>query len=279
MTVWRTGWGTWRESSGDGRYVRDADGVWRYGAGRAECAGLSVVGAVDLTLAELVSPVIGETQRRKTRGPWDDGLPYGTRPDGLYLSLGEVRRRPELRELQGGRQVTDWRSNASWVPIDAQRWQQVEGRVVGLRAPELASSGYAPALAGAQRDVLVARRQRHAAAESRQRVVLSLVANGATRGQLARVLGVSRERVQQLLRSDAQSEDGARLSGAVSWGSLRAADAAWRRSCVRLVDALRVRRQRVLKANRHFEMGLGQIADILGISRSQAQQLRDSAAR
>lgn len=282
MKAWRSTWGTWRQSSADDRYERDVDGVWRYGAGRLDRAGLPVVAAIDFLLAELVSPVVGETQRRPPVGPWDDGLPYGMRPQGLYLSLNEVGRRPELRELDHGPSIHDWRSRADWVYLDAGRWERLRTRVIGLRAPELAASGYARLLAAAERDVRVARRQRAQASERRQLIAWALGKRGTTRGQLGRVLGVSRERAHQLIAAcaNAETDDRARLSSDdISLGALRVADEVWRRSCAHLAEAQSVRRQRVLKASDgHFEMGLGEIADILGVSRSQAQQLRDSAA-
>jgi DNA-binding XRE family transcriptional regulator len=108
----------------------------------------------------------------------------------------------------------------------------------------------------------------------------ALIVRGITRGQLAQVLGVSRERVHQLVGRDAQCRQEVLWPATtVSLRALRETDAAWQGASVRLSRALAIRRQRVQKANSHFGMGLGQIADIIGVSRSMAQQLRDSAAR
>lgn len=151
-----------------------------------------------------------------------------------------------------------------------------DARVVGLRAPELSGIIYTRMLAEAERDVRVARRRLRETAERRKRITAALSAAGATRGQLSPLLGVTRERVQQLVAAKQVTSS---VGEPVSRAMLRDADARWRESSEQLQAALQKRRERVLTASAHFQMGLGEIADVLGISRTRAQQLRDDARK
>lgn len=65
----------------------------------------------------------------------------------------------------------------------------------------------------------------------------------------------------------------------MSFVDLAAAARAFEAAQESVATARATRRSRVLTARDHFGFGLGQIADTIDVSRSQAQQLRDTARR
>jgi hypothetical protein len=274
---WRGDWGIWRTSAGGARFLRTSDGVWRYGRTQRELAGLPVVSAIDLTLDELVAARTGESLRRPARMRWNDGLPHGMRHDGLYLAESDARRVTELGTMRWARAIRGWTTHAIWIPVDAAEWGRFSKRVVGLRAPELSASTDVRMLAEAERTVR-ARRASRARAAARRRTIARRLAHEQrlTCGQLARVLGVTRERAHQLLH-EPEAPHAALFEGAdVTLHGLKHANDALSVASAALTTAREGRRALVLTANRDLGIGLGQIADILGVSRAQAQQLRNA---
>ena len=277
MAGWRDDWGTWRTSAGGARFLRGPDGVWRYGRAQRELAGLPVVSAIDLTLDDLVAARTGESLRRPARMRWNDGLPDGMRRDGLYVAASDVRRVAELGTMRWAPTIRGWTTHAIWIPLDPAQWSRLSKRVVGLRAPELSARTEVRALAEAERTVR-ARRASRARDSARRRTIARRLAHEQrlTCGQLARVLGVTRERAHQLVH-EPEAPYAAPFEGAdVSLRGLRDANDALSVANAALSTAREGRRALVLAANRDLGIGLGQIADILGVSRAQAQQLRDA---
>jgi hypothetical protein len=200
MAGWRSDWGIWSTSTGGARFLRTPDGVWRYGRTQRELVGLPVVSAIDLTLDELVAARTGESLRRPARMRRNDGLPHGMRRDGLYLAESDVRRVAELGTVRWAPAIRGWTTHAIWIPLDPAQWSRLSKQVVGLRAPELSARADVRTLAEAERTVR-ARRASRARASARRRTIARRLAHEQrlTCGQLARVLGVTRERAHQLL--------------------------------------------------------------------------------
>lgn len=277
---WEAAWPEYRVSSdpGGSRYRRGQDRRWRYGPRDTSNAELPVPGAVDFRLGDLVSPSMGERLRRppdKRSGPWDDGLPYGLGPEDLCLSAGLVHRTIELAQFREGRTTPGWASGRQVVIIDSGHWQAVEGRVIGMRAPELCPTGFARPLAGAERDLRRVRRDRDRLVVRRRTLLVAAHRAGIEAYKIAGALSLTRARVHQLLSAATDASLPDDLPGPHPLQTLRAVHQDLQRADELLLAGERTRRRRVHRANREMGMGLGEIAAILDTSRSRAQQLRD----
>ena len=129
-------------------------------------------------------------------------------------------------------------------------------------------------LAQAERDLRRARRDRDELVARRRALLAAARDQGIEPYKLARVLGLSRARLHQLL---AAAEDQAVGAESRPLAVARKVHAALEKAEAELLTAELVRRRRVRTANREFEMGLGAIAAILDTTRRRVQQLRDQA--
>jgi len=247
-----------------------------YGAGTEAFEGLRVPGAVDFLLRDLISPhAAGELREPpETRSRWDpDGLPWGMGDTDMWLHETDVERIPELGPFRSGRRTwSRYPSRVNAIIVDPDNWVRESERVIGVRAPELCAAGYTKPLAEAEREVRRARRLRDTAVSRRIEQLRVSRERGIEPYKLARVLGVSRARVHQLLQAGLSptsqvSPESTNLQGLI---------AAQRDLAVRdrhLLGAERARRGRVWRASTQIGMGLGEIAAVLDISRGRVQQL------
>lgn len=278
--TWRSGWGTWRPATtrAPDRFTRDDNGRWRYGTRDPAITGLLVPGARDYWLSELARPVPADglyrpPEQRTGRG--DDGWPSWVRADRGYLPAGQVALTPELRDLADRTDLHDWVTRREWAEIDPTAWAKAAVRPIGLRAPELASTGFSRSLALAERDVRLRLRRRAQAAARRLDELAAARAAGIPTHRVTGLLGITRARLHQLL-ADVPPMPTRRSPPDLR--ALRAAHEQLQRAHADLVAAQAVRRARVRSAAQ-TGMGLGQIADTLDVSRGRAQQLRDGGAQ
>jgi hypothetical protein len=231
--------------------------------------GLPVVAAstepLDASLIPHAASELGWPANRWSVPEWPQDEP-------LYTRETDVRRIPGLAAFAGRRVRRE--QGLDWIEVTAEEWFEASQATPCLRAPELSDHPYTRALAEAERDLRAALRSREQAAAARASVARGLAAAGRSRAQIARALGVTRERAHQLVvEAPVTSEP------AVSFVDLAAAVRAFEAAQQSVGTARATRRSRVLTASEHFGFGLGQIADTIEVSRSQAQQLRDTARR
>lgn len=251
----------WRIDEGDDRFVREAPDTWVYGPAEPRLAGLRVPGARDVTLGEAMPPDI-------------DGR---ARKGGGYVFFREsvVVREPALAWVGGPPLPLAAVGGYLGVPVEA--WEPREGEVVGMRAPEL-GEGCERELALAEREVRAWRRARKRAAGRRD----SLVAHarhilGVSGSDLARWVGVTRNRIQQI-SDEVPPASGAEAPATVveATAAVRAAHHDFLHADDMLHRAEALRRRRVAMAFDREGLSLGTVAKILGVTRPRAQQLRDA---
>jgi DNA-binding XRE family transcriptional regulator len=245
----------WRLEADDGRFVREARDAWIYGPADARLAGLRVPGARDVTLGEAAPPDIERPRRRR------DGF--------VFFRASVVAREPALSWVGGP-------SISGYLGVPVEEWEPREGEVVGMRAPEL-SDGFDCEIAVAEREVRAWRHARNRAARQRASLVVHARHQlGASGADVARWIGVTRNRVQQICEetSDPSVPRPASLDEAPA--ALRSANRAFARADQMLHRSEAMRRLRVATACDEHGFSLGAVARILDVSRSRAQQLRDA---
>ena len=248
----------WRIDEGDGRFVREAPDAWVYGPADPRLAGLRVPGARDVTLGEAAPPAIDRPPARYSGG-------Y------VFFRESVVAREPALAWV--GEPV----AVGEYLGVPVEEWEPREGDVVGMRAPELAK-GTERDLAVAEREVRAWRRARNDAARRRDALVSHARHTlGAPGSDVARWVGVSRNRIQQIcdeVPPAAGTDAPATVPEATD--AVRAAQEEFVHADAMLHRAEALRKRRVATACDDDGLSLGAVARILGVSRVRAQQLRDA---
>ena len=245
----------WRLDDEDGRFVRTAPDAWVYGPADSRVAGLRVPGARDVTLGEAAPPDIPRPRRHAS------GF--------VFFRESLVEDEPAL-SFVGGPTIS------GYVGVPLEEWEPREGEVVGMRAPEL-DEGFPHEVALAERDVRASRRERTRAARLRAALVCHARDGLGTPGaDVARWIGVSRNRVQQICEEERDASARRPASVGQARRAVRAAHAEFLRADEMLREAEAERRLRVAAACDDGGLSLGAVAKILDVSRPRAQQLRDA---
>jgi hypothetical protein len=263
--------GVWVIARGDGEFRR-IEGRWVHGPDAGAWREFPVPGARDVTLEELHGHRILDPRLDPTLSQWQ------LRGEALHVRLGDAR---EFAELSWARTPCRQRHQTlgTLCIFPADEWERRRLTVIGMRAPELMRADLPGRLATAGLDERAAARDARSAAGYRR----ALVRRGATQFRLshrilAEAAGVSRGRIDQILRGPGRYGDAA-AAGASSADEvlthLASAASAHRQARERLARAHDARAAAVQEARRR-RLSLGQIALCLGVSRSRVQQLARS---
>jgi hypothetical protein len=259
--------GLWRNALGgddfrrEGGWVHGPLGAWRE---------LDVPGARDVTLEQLhghriLDPRVDATLSKRY---------WNLQGDVLHFRLADIH---EFEEL-------------SWVPTDARQrhdslgtlcaflateWERRRATVVGMWAPELVRGDLRGSVAAAGLDERAAARDARSATGYRQALLRRGSAQlGLSHRTLAAAVGVSRGRVDQIIREPGQY--GATAAASVGPDEIFAqlALAARRHQLTReRLNHARLARAAVVRQARREGLSLGQISDCLGVSRGRVQQV------
>lgn len=265
--------GVWVIARGDGEFRRAGNG-WVHAPDAGDWRDLPVPGAIDLTLEELHGHRILNPQLDPTLNTYY----WRLEGDVLHIRLSHAQ---EFSELSWAR-TPDRQRHATLGTLcafSAEQWERRRAKVVGIWAPELVRADIRGTLAAAGLNERAAARDARSAAGYRR----GLLRRGTTHFRLshrslAETAGVSRGRVDQILREPGRYGDAAAaVPGNIDalLDQLRLATSTHRQAHERLGVARDARAAAVREARRRG-FSLGQIAFCLGISRARAQQLARS---
>lgn len=265
--------GVWVIARGDAEFRR-AEGRWAHGPDAGAWRELPVPGALDVTLAQLhdhriLDPDLDPTLER---------LYWQLQGRVLHIRLDDAQ---QFAELSWARTPHRQRHGTlgTLCAFPAQEWERRRTTVIGMWAPELVHGDVRGKLAAAGLDERAAARDARSAAGYRR----GLIRRGArhfrlSHRTLAEAAGVSRGRIDQILREPGRYGDAAAASATSSGAVLEQLGLATSRHSQareRLGRARDARATAVREARRQG-LSLGQIAACLGVSRGRAQQLARS---
>jgi hypothetical protein len=256
-----SGW--WRIDEDDGRFVREAPDAWVYGPADPRLEGIRVPGARDVTLGDAVPP---DLERAKSLVGY------------VFFRESVVAREPDLAWLgaSGSTAPDSHPAVAGYLGVPVDEWEPREGEVVGMRAPELAD-GFERDVAVAEREVRAWRRVRTLAARHRDGLVgHARHTLGASGSELARSIGVSRTRIQQICDERGDGTIGSPSSIGDATRAVQAAHKDFAHADEMLRRAEAIRKLRVAAACDDGGLSLAAVGRILDVSRPRAQQLRDA---
>jgi len=264
--------GVWVIRRGDGEFRRAGSG-WVHAPDIGAWRELPVPGARDVSLEELHGDRILDPRLNPALDRYHWRL--GQLDRVLYIRLGDA---DEFAELAWARPWHRQRNRTlgTLCGFSAAEWERRRSTVIGMWAPELVRGDLRGRLASAGLDERAAARDARSAAGYRR----ALMRRGATQFGLShRILataaGVSRGRVDQILREPGRLGDTA-AAGASSADEilerLAVATSAHRQARQRLHEA-RYGRVAAVREARRRSLSLGQIALCLGVSRGRVQQL------
>lgn len=262
--------GVWVTGRGDGEFRR-AGSAWVHAPDVGAWREFPVPGARDVTLEELHGHRILDPRLDPTL----DRHHWALRGDVLYLRLGDAH---EFAELAWARTPHRQRHRTlgTLCGFSAEEWERRRSTVIGMWAPELVRGDVRGRLAAAGLDERAAARDLRSAAGYRR----ALMRRGATHFGLshrilATVVGVSRGRVDQILREPGRVGD-TTAAGAISTDEvlerLALATSTHRQARQRL-DQARYARAAAVREARRRSLSFGQIALCLDVSRGRVQQL------
>jgi hypothetical protein len=262
--------GLWLLGSGEGEFRR-IDGKWFHARDAGRWHGLLVPGAHDVTFGELHGHRILDPRQDPTL----DRRHWRLRGDVLYLRFADVIAFPELAWARTAirQQHPTLGLLCGFTPRE---WDKRQPAVAGMWAPQLVKEDFHGALAAAGLEERAAERDARSAAGYRR----ALMRRGAEHFRLShRVLaaaaGVSRGRVDQILReAGGQGDAAAASASSADEISSRLVSAASNHRHVReRLDATRHARAAAVQQARRRKMSLAQIALCLGVTRGRVQQL------
>lgn len=265
--------GVWVIARGEGEFRR-VGGRWVHGPRAGAWREFSVPGARDVTLEELHGHRVLDPRldSRLDKGHWQ------LHGDLLYIRFGDAQ---QFAELSWAR--TSYRQRhrilGTLCMFSAEQWNRRRLAVIGMWAPELVKADLRGKLAAAGLDERAAARDARSAAGYRR----ALMRRASTRFRLshrtlAAAAGVSRGRIDQILREPGSYGDAA-AAGASSTDEVleQLALATSRHSEARQrLDQARDARAAAVREARRRKVSFDQIALCLGVSRGRVQQLAQS---
>lgn len=262
--------GVWVVARGDGEFRR-AKGGWVHELRAGAWREFPVPGARDVTLEELHGHRILDPRSDPTL----ENRHWSLRGDLLHIRLRDAQQFAELSWARTPHRQRH-RTLGTLCIFSAEQWEGRRMTVIGMWAPELVRSDLRGALAAAGLEERAAARDARSAAGYRR----ALMRRGSTRFRLShRILataaGVSRGRVDQILREPGRYGDAA-AAGATSADDVleRLAVATTKhREARQRLDGARDARAVAVREARRRGTSFGQIALCLGVSRGRVQQL------
>ena len=165
-----------RITCGDGRYVRDDDGVWRYAD-----SGVEVPGARDMTISD---------HNLEVRG------------DEVLVPRALAEREPELAWCLDSGKRHAWDAEGI-IRVPLAEWDRHAAEPLGMWAPELAEDPQTRELALAEREYRHERARLEAALEQAKRrrdeAIRRAAEDGMSYRAIAHALGLSHQRVAQII--------------------------------------------------------------------------------
>lgn len=231
---------------------------------------VSGAGARDVTFAELHGHRILDPHLDPTL----EKHPWYLHGDGLYIRLDDAK---EFSELSWARTPYRHRHQrlGTLCAFSAEEWDRRRSTVIGMWAPELVRDDPRGTLAVAGLEERAAARDARSAAGYRRALVRRGTHLGLSHRTLAEATGVSRGRIDQILREPGRYGDAA-AAGArgttqvleqLALATLRHREARQR------LERARDARAAAVREARQRSLSFGQIALCLGVSRGRAQQL------
>jgi hypothetical protein len=258
--------GVWVTVRGEGQFRRD-QGQWKHAYDAGAWRDLAVPGARDVTMDEL--------HGHRIRDLHLDRHPWPLSGEVRYVRLADAHEYAELAWARTPHRLRH-RTLGTLCGFAAAEWESRRSKIVGLWAPELVRNDVRGALAATGLNERAAARDARSAAGYRRALMRRGAKKyGLSHRRLATAAGISRGRVDQILREPD-------LHGGAAAASARSIDEVLERLAVatskhreekQRLDEARHARAAAVQEARRLGLSLAQIAHCLGVSRGRVQQL------